>query len=217
MKLSDKAVNALKEFSTINPSIAISKGNVLKTVSPSKTIVAKTTVDDNFPVENALHNLTKFLGVVSIMDDPDFDFKSDHVVISDKNKYVTKMYYASIDTIVAAPKKDIVLPSTDAAFLLKGEAINKIHRAASVLQVPEVVITGADGTITVSAEDVSNKSGDTFKLDLGDTDTDFRVVFKVENLKVQQLDYTVTVSSKGLAHFENDDREYWIATEVRKS
>ena len=77
MKLSENTVNVLKEFSGINPAILISAGNVLRTVSPSKTIVAKTTVDDSFPTDVALHNLSKFLGVITLMDEPDFDFNQD--------------------------------------------------------------------------------------------------------------------------------------------
>jgi len=216
MNLSDKTISVLKEFAGINPSIAISPGNVLKTVSPSKTIIAKNTVEDNFPVEIALHNLSKFLGVISIMDEPEFDFKKDKVVIKDKNGYTTTLFYAALDTIVAAPKKDIDLPSIDAAFALKADVITKIHKAASVLQVPEIVIVGHGGKITVTAEDVANKSGDTFKLDIGECEDDFKVVFKVENLKILPLDYAVTVSNKGLAHFETDDKSYWVASEVSR-
>jgi hypothetical protein len=151
------------------------------------------------------------------MDEPDFDFNQDKVVVTDKNNYVTTMYYASVESIIAAPKKDIVLPTNDASFVLKSDAISKIHRAASVLQLPEVVITGSNGKITVSTEDVANKSGDTFRLDIGDTDSEFRVIFKVDNLKVMPLDYTVNISSRGLAHFDNPARQYWIATETKKA
>ena len=142
MKLSDATVSVLKEFSSINPSIAIQAGNVIKTVSTSKTIVAKTSVEDNFPNNLALANLSKFLGALSIMDEPDCDFKNDRVIIKDKNKNVTTIFYAAEDTIVVPPKKDLVLPSQDSAFRLSSEAITKIHRAASILQVPEIVIMG---------------------------------------------------------------------------
>jgi hypothetical protein len=217
MKLSEKTIAVLKEFSSINPAILISAGNEIKTISPTKTIIAKTTVDDTFPKDIALHNLSKFLGVVSLMNNPDFIFADDHIKVTDESNYEVRMTYAALDTIVVAPKKDLVLPSVDSEFTLKADIVNKIHRAASVLQVPEIVITGRSGRVIVSAEDVANKASDTFKLDIGTCDSDFKVIIKVENLKIIPLDYEVMATSKGLAHFVNAEREYWIATEVRKS
>ena len=44
MRVSTNTLNVLKNFAKINPSIVIAEGNVLKTISPSKTIMAKATV-----------------------------------------------------------------------------------------------------------------------------------------------------------------------------
>ena len=44
MKISEKTFDVLKNFSTINPSIAVKAGNVLRTVSEQKNILAKVTL-----------------------------------------------------------------------------------------------------------------------------------------------------------------------------
>ena len=54
MKISTNTVNILKNFAKINPSIFIQEGNTLKTMSPSKTIMAKATVDTEFPKRFAI-------------------------------------------------------------------------------------------------------------------------------------------------------------------
>jgi hypothetical protein len=39
MKLSENTINILKNFSTINKAIEIKPGNVISTISPSKTVI----------------------------------------------------------------------------------------------------------------------------------------------------------------------------------
>ena len=45
--------------------------------------------------------------------------------------------------------------------------------------------------------------------------TDFKMIFKIENLKLMRGTYDVKISNKGLGHFKNTNKEleYWIATE----
>ncbi len=50
MQLSDNTMNVLKNFAAINPSIVIKPGNVLRTISPQKTIMAIATGVDDFPL-----------------------------------------------------------------------------------------------------------------------------------------------------------------------
>ena len=48
MKIDANTLNVLKNFAKINPSILIQEGNTLKTISTSKTIMAKSNVSTNF-------------------------------------------------------------------------------------------------------------------------------------------------------------------------
>ena len=72
MKLDTKTVNVLKNFSTINPSILFKEGCILDTMAPNKGIIAKAVVPSNFPKRFAIYNLSKFLGCMSLINDPDF-------------------------------------------------------------------------------------------------------------------------------------------------
>ena len=49
MKLSDKTIKLLKNFSSINQSILFKEGSKLRTISVMKNILAEATVDEEFP------------------------------------------------------------------------------------------------------------------------------------------------------------------------
>jgi len=67
---------------------------------------------------------------------------------------------------------------------------------------------------------VNNDSTDTFKVVLDErSDSEFRFVFKTENMKMIPGNYDVEISSKGISHFtlQGQKLEYWIATESTSS
>ena len=51
MKLSDRTINLLKNFATINQSILFKQGNSLRTISVMKNILAEANIDEYFPQE----------------------------------------------------------------------------------------------------------------------------------------------------------------------
>jgi hypothetical protein len=106
MKIDTDTVNVLKNFSKINPSIVIQEGNVLKTISPTKTIMAKAKVKTEFANRFAIYNLDRFISIVSTFTDPDFKFGEKSVDISDNNKK-THYVYADETTVTKAPDREI--------------------------------------------------------------------------------------------------------------
>ena len=48
MKLSDKTLSVLKNFSSINQSILFKEGNKLRTISVMKNILAEATINEEF-------------------------------------------------------------------------------------------------------------------------------------------------------------------------
>ena len=73
MKLDTKTVNVLKNFSTINPSMLFREGNTLKTISPTKTVMAKANIDTPINKKFAIYNLGKLLSTLSFYDNPEID------------------------------------------------------------------------------------------------------------------------------------------------
>ena len=68
MQISNETIQILKNFAMINPSIGFSPGNTLQTVAPSKTVMAKAKIKEEFPTTGAIYDLRRFLGVVSLFE-----------------------------------------------------------------------------------------------------------------------------------------------------
>jgi len=216
MNISTNTLSVLKSFTSINPSLYVNSGNVIKTISPQKTIIGRAEVDDSFDVPFGIYDLNQFLSTVSIFESPDFEFSDRSVEIKNGMSSVT-YGYADANMIMQAPEKDLDLPDVVVEFELKDAVFKKTMQAASVLQLPNWSVIGAGGDVTLVVGNSKDESSNTFRHVVGSTDLDFELVFKVENLRFMPADYNVKISSKGISHFSTNGGklQYYIATESR--
>ena len=212
MKIDTNTINVLKNFSKINPSILIQEGNLLKTISTNKTIMAKATVSTEFGRRFAIYNLDRFISTLSLFADPDLKFAEQFVDISEGSKKI-QYRYTDESNITKAPDKEINLPSIDVSFQLTNENLKDVERAAGVLGLPEIVVFGDGTNISLQAADSKNISGDIYSIIIGETNKTFRAIFKTENIKIIPGEYEVSISSRGISHFSGKEAEYWIAVE----
>ena len=104
MKLSKDTIEVLKNFYDINQSIVVKKGNKLKTVNTLKNILAHATVKEDFSKDFAIYDLSKFLGLLSALEDPELEFNEKYVTVLSKLQK-TNYRYVDIDYVVK-PEKD---------------------------------------------------------------------------------------------------------------
>lgn len=213
MNLSESTIQVLRNFSSINPSIQFREGDVLKTISPTKTIVAKAKLDDHIDSTFAIYNLSRFLGVVSMFDSPTYVLEEKKVTISSAGGSRVQYTFADPSTIVVPPDRELDIGEPDVVFDLAQEKFVEIMKAAGVLSLPDFVIAGEDGQIILRVTDTKNKGSDKYDIVVGSTDKVFNAVFRLENMKILPHDYTVSISSKGISNFKTDDLEYWICIE----
>ena len=219
MKLSKNTLNMLKNFSDINMSIEIKKGNLLRTVSVQKNILAQAELEDEFPQDFAIYELNRFLGAVSLFDNPEFQFNGKSANIG-TSKHSVDYVYCDPSMIVTPPENNITFPDPEVKFTLSQDALSQIIKASNVLGTPEISVECESGNISVKALDVNNDSTDTFKVELEEkSEHKFRFVFKTENMKMIPGNYDVEISSKGISHFslQGQKLQYWIATESSSS
>ena len=222
MKLSKHTLNMLKNFSDINMSIEIKKGNILRTVSVQKNILAQAELEDSFPQDFAIYELNRFLGAVSLFDNPEFQFNGKSANIG-TNTHSVDYVYCDPSMIVTPPENNITFPEPEVKFTLSQDALSQIMKASNVLGTPEIAVEGGphpNDVIRLKALDVNNDSTDTFKVVLDErSDNEFRFVFKTENMKMLPGNYDVEISSKGISHFtmQGQKLQYWIATESSSS
>lgn len=216
MKLDQRTVQILKNFSSINPSLVFKEGNTLTTVSPQKTIMATANIVENIPKQFAIYDLSRLLGVLSLFDQPEIDILDSSMTISSGQQKVSYTF-ADPRMIVTSDAKSVNMPDAEIEFTLTAENLQRILKALGVMQLPEIAITGEDGQMYLEAIDSKNPSSDNYRIHLKDTEHDFKMIIKTDNIKVMYGNYNVKISSKGIAEFKGDDVTYWIATESSSS
>ena len=216
MYFSNDTVNVLKNFSQINPSITFKPGNKLSTMSPQKSIMANAEVQDVFPSNGAIYDLGRFLGVVSLFESPTYTFHETHLDIRDNQKSVA--YTFCSEDMVVKPTKDDIMVSPDVNINITNDNIQQVLRAATIMSLPEVCITGNDD-IELKAINSEGTSTDQYSQVIANNETGhkFSFIFKTENLKLLPDDYNVMIDSRGISQFRSASNTpkltYWIAVE----
>ena len=216
MKLSDNTLTLLKNFAGINQSILVKQGNKLRTISIAKNILAEAEIAEDFPREFAIYDLNQFLNGLSLHQDPDLDFTENSYITIREGKRRVKYFYADPNVIISPPEKEIKLPSQDVCFQLETGALEKLVKAASVYQLPDISAIGDAGVIRLVVRDKKNDTSNEYSIVVGETDEQFTFNFKVENIsKIVSGAYNVIVSRKLLSQFTNTKHNlsYWIALE----
>lgn len=215
MKLSDKTLTLLKNFSSINQSILFKKGSSLRTISVMRNILAEATITEEFPKDFGIYDLNQFLNGLSLHKQPELDFDSDEYVVIREGKIRSKYFFSDPNVIVVPPEKNITLPSEDVCFELNTIQLDKLVKAASVYQLPDLSAVGEAGVVKLVVRDKKNETSNDFSVVVGETDSEFVFNFKVENLKILSGMYEVVISNKFISKFKNTgfDVSYWIALE----
>ena len=216
MKLSDETLNILKSFATINKSIQFLPGNTLKTITPEKTLIAIAKITDEIPADACVYDLSRFLSILSLYDDPDVSFEDKYFTISEGRRK-TKYVYADISMIHVPPLKDIHIPDEDVVVNVKWDDFQSVVKAAGVLQFNEIAFVGTDGKCYLKAVSSDQDGADDYAIEIGDTDDEFKIIIKTDNLKLLPQDYRVALCSKGISEFRGQTASYFVAIDSKST
>ena len=216
MKISKKTFDILKNFSGIRSSIHVEQGNVIRTVSTAKNIMAEAKVEEDFVKPFAIFDLGKFIATTSLFGTPEYQFNDKFVTIKANNSSVN--YFYADEKLVEKANKSIKMPAMTVSFDLTQNQIAEIQKASSVLQLDAVCIRNTEaGGIEMVAFDRKvglNSSSNVFTMILSDqTDNKFNLFMDIELLKMIPDDYKVEVGGTAVAKFtgKNNSVSYWIA------
>lgn len=214
--LSKTTLSILKNFAALNSNILVKPGNTIRTITPSKNGMAEAIVEEKFDVEFGIWDLSKFLGVVSLFSSPKFEFKDKSVVIHGGNgSRVT--YFYSEPKLLTVPTKNVNMPEISVKVDITEKMFSELQKASAVLQLPDLSIVSEDDNIVAVVSDLQDPTTNNYKVELGknDTDAEFSLNFKMENIKILPGDYTVEFSKNIVGQFTHDtlDLKYWFAME----
>ena len=215
MKLSEKTLTLLKNFSNINQSILFKQGSSLRTISVMKNILAEATIDEDLPADFGIYDLGQFLNGLALHNRPELDFQNEGYVYIKEGRMRSKYFFADPKVIVTPPEKEITLPSEDVNFTLSTDQLDKLLKAAGIYQLPDLTVVGKNGVVKIQVRDRKNDTSNDFAITVGETDDTFSFNFKVENIKILPGTYDVVVSKKLLSRFtsQNYNLKYYIALE----
>ena len=219
--LSEDTINVLKNFATINPNLVFTPGQKVKTISEAKTIMAQADIVEDMPKEFGVYDLNEFLSVYNLVEQPSLEFEDKSVLINGANNQVVRYFFSETE-ILTTPQKDIQMPDAELGFTLTEEILNQIRKAAAVLGHTELSLKGDNGVITASVVDTKDNTSNSFSYEL-DRDNacveSFNFIVSIPNLKLLPGDYFVSISSKLISNWTNNNYpiEYFIALEKNSS
>ena len=222
MELNDTTINILKNYATINPNIVINEGNQVKTISVARNVLSTSEVSVEFPQTFGIYDLNEFLGVLSLVDEPQIKIEEKYAVVGDATGRSKIKYFFTDTDMLTAPNPAMLEKATamndfEVSFTLDQDTLNKIKRAASALGHTSVSVTASAGSIALTVFDPENATSNTFTIELAGTyeSEDFNFIINIQNMKILPGDYSVGLSSKLMSRFTHTEKnvDYWIALE----
>ena len=222
MKLSDKTLAVLKNFSSINSGIAFKAGNKISTVSPQKNILADAEIDETIPRDFCIYDLNNFLSAISLFrDGAELAFDDRNVIIKNISDGRTSIKYRFTDPtmVIGAPDRRPNIQEVDVSFTFTQEDFNWVTKTASVLGSPNIAIESDGSVVGITTFDANNDSAHVNTTNLTNMDGNgktYKLIFKTENLKMIPGEYNVEISSKGIAKFtgKTDNIVYFVTLET---
>ena len=217
MKLSEKTVKILQNFTSINQSLSFKEGRNIRTISPMQNVLAEAEIEEYIPKDFAIYDLPQFLNTVALYRDPDIDVSTEdtHAMIREGKMNRSKYFFSDPSVIIAPPEKEMALPSEDVCFIVQQEQLQRIMKSSSILGLPDLSVVGEAGVVKLVVSDRKNETSNDFQIVVGQTSHEFCFNFKIENIKLVPGSYEVVISRKNLARFFNSalNLTYFIALE----
>jgi hypothetical protein len=215
MKLTNDTKNILRNFCEINQSLLVKKGNVLRTISNMKNILAEATITEEFPNDFAIYDLGQFLNGFNLHQDPDLEFSDQRYLTIKDNGSRVKYFYCEPSLIKAPPEKGIQMPSIDVEFVLNDGQLSLLQKASSIYSLPDLCVIGDGAKISLVVKDKKNDTSNEYSIVVGETDKVFEFSYKIENIRILPGSYEVVISDKLISVFNHKslNLKYYIALE----
>jgi len=216
IKLSKQTLDYIGSFANINPSMLFKTGNVLYTISEIGDVMAAAEIEEEIPCEFGVHDLSKFLSILSTFNNPELNFANDYIVIKQENssrKY--KYRYCAPNMIKFPTKTHYNIENPIASFNIQEKTLKDLVKTVSISGHPEIAFVGYNNVLTVQAYDDKNANPDSYKEVLStDIKNEFKVRLKLSKINVlfNKLDYSVTLS-ENICNFKGAGITYYIAPE----
>lgn len=227
MKLSKSAIQVLKSFSTINPTIYLQKGTVINTCTNTKTAYAEYILSDDEAIENyiGIYDLNQFLSLVDLMGDPKIEYDEENsqlIIYNDRSK----LYYNTTNPAdLTFPLNRASFPEdVDVNFELTDDVLTELNRVSRTMKIDFIKIVSEGGLLYLqgfNTERDNKMERVLYSVKVGESVKNVNVLIRMSNLKLIDNNYYVSVyyntdAKMGAVRFKNDEEKlnYIIVTEA---
>lgn len=227
IKLSSDTVATLKKLYVVDQSIRIpANSKTLRVKSANNTMMARCTIETEFPRDVNIYDIREFNSVLSIVDKPELDFSNDKFILikSEDGKQKLRYLEAEPSLIKSYIDKDISLSNVDIELTITEAQLDSVLTAASTLRLEYVGFVGVDGVISLSAFNKNNGDGNEtnyFAIEVGTTEAEFRMAYKLDihNVRVLkdegELNIKIDAKRKISEISTASGKTFWIAFDAK--
>lgn len=218
VSFSKPTLSVLKNFSTINGSIVIREGSILKTINVGENLIAEYECEETFPQTFAIYDLNQFLAGMSIFDSPSLVFGNGEYLTIKGNGRSAKYYFSDPEiTLKTAPDRKVNFPGADIEFTIREKDLENLRKASDVYGIPDLVFKSqSGGKVELNLCDRENETSNVYTQEIiGDNTGDYELAMKMENIRLLPGEYEVKISSKLITQWKHKSLNltYWIALE----
>lgn len=216
--LSERTLQLLANFETINPSIVLTPGKMLRSINDSSTVIAVAQIEEDFPFEFPILDLTKLLAIQRL---PSFkggkaEFHQDYILLKGENSQL--QFWRSAKELTVVPADTIELPSVDFEAIITPEKMKELTRACSTLGHKTVRLVAQGGKTRLVATTTTLDNSNNYTVELGETALpDFIMPLDVANLKMIEGNYTLRACAElQMVNFQSSDAtiNYFVGAQI---
>lgn len=209
MKLDERTVQILSNFSQFHREMHFPAGDVIRIMTESKSVVARAQLDEPIEKEFAIKDLPRFLGVVRLFDDPVIHITDHTLEIAEGDKRVS--YTHANPAFVLRPVTKDIKVDADVKFRMPWSVFKEVRDAAAALGHKELAVIGDKSGVFLETLDSENPTSDVYRVRVSDGEKKFKLLARIDQLRLIPTDYDVVVSLKGIMHLRSGNLEYFIA------
>lgn len=215
MKISKPTLDILKNFSSINGSILIKKGDQILTKSTNNNIYAIAKIEDAIDFDMGIYDLGQFLNLMALFG-TDTELTVDGASLVLKNGKSSAKTSLSDPSVIVHPKSVLSFPVADVMFDLSQDHIQKLLKSAAMLGLTQIKFSNTADSDKIVASGWREESQNEYAIEVADYDGDASFEFNVAvaNLKLIDGDYKVSISQHGAIQFEGSAATYIVALEA---
>ena len=222
MKFSNEMKEVLSNFQTINSNIALGEDGMIRSMSTSKTLMAKANIVPEapyvWPYQFGIYDLGEFLSCLNMFDDPTLSFDESEKFVRITDGITTFKYHFSDISSLTVPTNDITLPCEDLIFTLTHDELSQLRKASATLKANQLCIRKNDSAAFIECVvlDKQNPTSNEYTLNVSNcsinTTAEFEFVFDINNFKFKTAnEYEFGIDKKQVALVKAGNINYWVA------